>query len=158
MWILVDTEALTLTVYEGNKTKLLYRNVSIGRNGVTYNKWRGDGKTPLGRYRISHVNLKSRFHIFFGLEYPNHIDAKLAFYEQRISEQDYTAIRQALNVGRLPPQETSLGGYLGIHGTGSGDEDIHDSYNWTDGCVALTNEEIAELHKWIKVGMKVEIR
>ncbi|MER2514753.1 MAG: L,D-transpeptidase family protein, partial [Nitrosomonas ureae] len=31
-------------------------------------------------------------------------------------------------------------------------------YNWTNGCVALTNEQIDQLGKWIKPGIWVNIR
>ena len=47
---------------------------------------------------------------------------------------------------------------IGIHGIGNGDIEVHKEYNWTNGCVALTNEEIDELVKWINIGTPVEIR
>jgi lipoprotein-anchoring transpeptidase ErfK/SrfK len=35
---------------------------------------------------------------------------------------------------------------------------VHRDFNWTNGCVALTNEEIEELLQWVKIGTAVEIR
>lgn len=35
---------------------------------------------------------------------------------------------------------------------------MHREYNWTNGCVALTNEEIDRLVEWVDVGTLVEIR
>ena len=47
---------------------------------------------------------------------------------------------------------------IGIHGIGDGDRGVHRDFNWTNGCVALTNEEIDELLRWVKIGTPVEIR
>lgn len=68
------------------------------------------------------------------------------------------AIRRAHKRGEVPPQNTGLGGLIGIHGIGAGDADMHREYNWTNGCVALTNEEIDRLVEWVDVGTLVEIR
>jgi len=51
-----------------------------------------------------------------------------------------------------------LGGGIGIHGIGRGDLDIHRQYNWTNGCVALDNDQITDLARWIGVGTRVVIR
>jgi lipoprotein-anchoring transpeptidase ErfK/SrfK len=57
-----------------------------------------------------------------------------------------------------PPQHTPLGGYIGIHGIGNGDTQIHETVNWTNGCVALTNQQIDDLETWVYIGMRVAIR
>ena len=49
-------------------------------------------------------------------------------------------------------------GNIGIHGVGSGDLDVHREYNWTNGCVALTNAQIDILAQWAHIGTPVEIR
>ena len=64
----------------------------------------------------------------------------------------------AIKNGRTPPQNTPLGGHIGIHGVGAGDPRIHTNFNWTNGCVALTNEQVTRLAALIKVGTRVEIR
>jgi len=40
---------------------------------------------------------------------------------------------------------------------GAGDPKIHASYNWTKGCIALTNSQIDELAQWIRLGVRVVI-
>ena len=60
--------------------------------------------------------------------------------------------------GRPPPQDTALGGYIGIHGVGAGDPAVHEDFNWTEGCVALTDAQIDALLRHITVGTAVEIR
>jgi lipoprotein-anchoring transpeptidase ErfK/SrfK len=63
-----------------------------------------------------------------------------------------------VQAGKTPPQHTPLGGYIGIHGVGSGDPEVHRAYNWTNGCVALTNAQIDILAEWARAGTPVEIR
>jgi lipoprotein-anchoring transpeptidase ErfK/SrfK len=41
---------------------------------------------------------------------------------------------------------------------GEGSVAVHEQYNWTNGCVALTNDQIDRLARWVKIGTPVEIR
>lgn len=158
IWIDVDTVEQTLSVMQGDTVQAVFKNVAIGRYGTTRSKVTKDDKTPLGRFKVGWVNEKSRYYRFFGLDYPNLDTAKRALEENRIDEETWLSIKQAKNGGRTPPQDTLLGGHIGIHGIGRGDQQIHHKYNWTNGCVALTNEQIDQLGKWIKPGIWVNIR
>ncbi|WP_258364317.1 L,D-transpeptidase [Nitrosomonas sp. Nm84] len=158
IWIDVDTIEHTLSVMQGSTIQAVFKNVAIGRYGTTWSKMTKDDKTPLGRFRVGWVNEKSRYYRFFGLDYPNLDTAKRALDENRISEEIWLSILEAKNLGKTPPQNTPLGGHIGIHGIGRGDQDIHHKYNWTNGCIALTNEQIDQLGKWIKPGILVNIR
>lgn len=158
IWIDVDTTGQILRVMKGDTIAEEYKNVAIGRYGTTWSKVTLDDKTPLGRFRIGWINEKSRYHRFFGLDYPNRDTAERAFSEKRIDVDTWYSILEAENRGRTPPQNTILGGYIGIHGIGGGDKDIHQNYNWTNGCIALTNEQIDQLGRWLKPGVVVNIR
>jgi murein L,D-transpeptidase YafK len=158
IWLLVDTSALTLTVMRGERTLHTYDNIAIGSNGPTREKRVKDETTPLGEFRINVVRSSQRFHRFLGIDYPNMDDVRRAIKEDRISYLEYQALVIAWLRGEEPPQNTSLGGYLGIHGLGSGDPELHQQINWTDGCVALTNEEIEELAERVTIGTRVSIR
>ncbi|HQY22963.1 MAG TPA: L,D-transpeptidase [Gammaproteobacteria bacterium] len=158
VWIDVDTSAHTLSVMQGDTIQAVFKNVAIGRYGTTWSKMTRDDKTPLGKFRVGWINEKSRYYRFFGLNYPNLDTAKRALDENRITEETWLSILKAKIMGKTPPQDTPLGGHIGIHGIGRGDQDIHHSYNWTNGCVALTNEQIDQLGKWIKPGVLVNIR
>ncbi|WP_297324465.1 L,D-transpeptidase [Nitrosomonas sp.] len=158
IWIDVDTIEHTLSVMQGSTIQAVFKNVAIGRYGTTWSKMTKDDKTPLGRFRVGWVNEKSRYYRFFGLNYPNLDTAKRALDENRISEEIWLSILEAKNLGKTPPQNTPLGGHIGIHGIGRGDQEIHHKYNWTNGCIALTNEQIDQLGKWIKPGILVNIR
>jgi murein L,D-transpeptidase YafK len=156
--IYIDTEADTLQVMKGDTVIKTYENIAIGRYGKTYFKVRGDNKTPLGKFKIGWTNKSTRYHRFLGLTYPDLAAANRALVDGRIDEPQWQAIRRASKAGKVPSQNTPLGGQIGIHGLGLGDKAVHREFNWTNGCVALTNEEIDELLQWVKVGTPVEIR
>ncbi len=158
IWIDVDTSTHTLSVMQGDSIQTVFKNVAIGRYGTTWSKMTKDDKTPLGRFRVGWINEKSRYYRFFGLNYPNLDTAKRALDENRINEETWLSILEAKSMGKTPPQNTPLGGHIGIHGIGRGDQEIHEEYNWTNGCIALTNAQIDQLGKWIKPGILVNIR
>ena len=156
--IIIDTVAGTLTVVNEQGVLGTFRDISIGRYGTSLDKQRGDNRTPLGRFTIGWITENTRYHRFIGLNYPDLESASRAFYTGKIGKQDWLAIRRAAKEGVRPPQGTPLGGLIGIHGIGKGELDVHRAYNWTNGCVAITNEEIEQLLEWVEVGTVVEIR
>lgn len=158
IWLVVDTGALTLAVMQGEAVLQQYDNIAIGSNGATLAKLKSDEKTPLGEFRISGINTDSRFHLFLAFDYPTMDHALRALQDGRLSPAEYRAVSLAWEHGEPPPQETPVGGYLGIHGTGRGSLDIHNSFNWTDGCIAVTNEQMDELAGWVGVGTRVSVR
>ena len=70
----------------------------------------------------------------------------------------YWDIYDRMVVSGGPPQDTVLGGHIGIHGIGEGNPEIHRRFDWTQGCIALTNEEIEQLANLVGIGAKVVIR
>lgn len=157
-WILVDTAAATLTVMHGNKAIKRYKNISLGKGGVSRVRMRGDDTTPLGEFRITRVKNRSAYHRFYEFNFPTLDHADAGFQTGIIDLGTYLAIMRSIRGRILPPQNTALGGHLGIHGIGSGNRKVHDQFNWTNGCIALTNEQIDELNRWLRVGTKVVVR
>ena len=157
-WLLVDTDSLVLQVMEGDRVAHTFEDISIGRYGASRDKVLGDNQTPIGSFRIAWIGEKTRFHRFMGLNYPNAEAARQGYERGQIDDEQWRLIRYALNTGSVPPQNTILGGMIGIHGVGQGDLEIHGQYNWTNGCVALTNEQIDFLSKLVRIGTRVEIR
>lgn len=157
IWIVVDTNHLHLKVMQNNSVRLFLDNISIGRYGASKLRMKGSNQTPIGTFRIGWIKPDSRFYRFFGFNYPNREAADLALAENRISLEVWQTITDAIERNDIPPQDTPLGGYLGIHGIGIGDRTIHATYNWTNGCIALTNDQIDLLSEWLKPGMLVEI-
>ena len=157
IWVDVDTARRTLSVLNGKKVLRTFKNISVGRNGVTLDKSAHDHKTPLGTYHVRRINTASRFHLFFALDYPTPKQAAIAYQEHRITASELESIYQAHRRGEEPTFDTPLGGAIGIHGLGDGDPNIHQDFNWTDGCVALTNEQVDKLATWVQRGTKVVI-
>lgn len=157
-WILVDAKTHTLSVYRDGRLLDRFSNVAIGRGGFSQDRMRGDGTTPLGTFHIDRIKRPSRFRVFFGIDYPRPEHALRALEAGRIDADDYQRILRAFRNEEPPPQDTPLGGHLGIHGLGAGDRRIHDGFDWTQGCIALTNAQIARLSRWVSRGMRVEVR
>jgi murein L,D-transpeptidase YafK len=149
--ISIDTRERTLTVIENGQVVHSFENISVGRAGVTREKIADDDKTPLGTYRVRRVKRDSPYHLYFGLDYPSPEQAARASATGLIGAADYQAILRAHQRGEEPPPDTALGGNIGIHGIGRGDPLIHQKLNWTEGCVALTDEQIDELARWIRL-------
>jgi lipoprotein-anchoring transpeptidase ErfK/SrfK len=158
VWVDIDTSQRILSVMDGPITLRTFDNISVGRNGVTTEKVVKDRRTPLGSYRVRRINRESRFRLYFGFDYPNLEQAQVAFRAGRISYDQLKAIRKAHYLKQEPPFDTPLGGLIGIHGIGNGDARIHEDYDWTDGCIAVTNQEIDELAQWLQLGTRVEVR
>ena len=136
-------------------------HIASGKGGKGTKRLRGDSKTPLGMYRVASVKESSRFHFFIQLDYPNLIDAWYGYKNEVIDANNFKRIATAYKKREAPPQDTELGGFIGIHGLGITNEEklnIHESFNWTEGCIALTNEEINDLKKFVAIGTQVIIR
>ena len=157
-WVLVDTSELVVRVMDGEAIIAEYDNVSIGQRGTSDLHLRGDETTPLGEFRIVTIDPKSRYELFFGLDYPTARHAALALAEQRISEAGYQRLARAYAQKTAPPMNTALGGAIGIHGIGRGSLSVHNQYNWTNGCVALNNDQITDFATRVAIGTRVIIR
>jgi murein L,D-transpeptidase YafK len=112
--------------------------VALGGQPVGPKQEQGDHKTPEGVYTVDAKNSHSQFYMALHLSYPNASDRKRA---------------KTLGVGP--------GGDVEIHGLGKAYGWVgarHRQVDWTDGCVAVTNEEIEEIFKMVPVGIAVEIK
>ena len=158
VWLNIDTRQKTLQVMAGPQVIDEFDRIAIGRRGASHDQARGDDKTPLGEYRIGWINERSRFHRFFGFTYPNLQIARRAFDRGLIGGDTLDAIMTAHLRQAVPPQSTPLGGRIGIHGLGSGSQAVHELFDWTHGCVALTNRQVDRLAQWVRRGTPVVIR
>lgn len=135
--IVVEKSKRTLTLMGGRKALKAYK-VALGGQPVGPKDRQGDHKTPEGIYSVDAKNTNSQFYKALHISYPNQTDRA-----------------NARKLGLSP------GGDVEIHGLGSkwgwlGAK--HRLTDWTDGCIALTNEEIDEIYPVIRVGTPVEIR
>jgi len=135
--ILIEKSKRTLTLMDGRKALKTYK-VALGGQPLGAKDRQGDHKTPEGIYSVDAKNPNSQFYKALHISYPNPADRA-----------------NARKLGVSP------GGDVEIHGLGAkwgwlGAK--HRLTDWTDGCIALTNEEIDEIYPLIKVGTAVEIR
>ena len=148
-----------LIVREGEEVRKVYR-IAWGRGGSGDKQRLGDRKTPVGTYRVMGFNENSKFDFFIRLNYPNVKDAFYGLKTEVITRVEFDRIINALRVDKLPPQNTALGGAIGVHGIGPENPKkvhIHEHLNWTEGCIALRNNEIQELRPYVGVGTRVVI-
>lgn len=135
--IVIEKSKRTLTLMSGTKTLKTYK-VALGGQPIGAKDRQGDHKTPEGIYSVDAKNPNSQFYKALHISYPSQADRANA---------------RKLGV--------SAGGDVEIHGLGAkwgwlGAK--HRLSDWTDGCIALTNEEIDEIYPLIKIGTTVEIR
>jgi murein L,D-transpeptidase YafK len=71
----IDSAARVLTLCRNGTEEAAFR-VALGRGGVD-KKAEGDGRTPLGRYRLAPARASSRYHLFLEVGYPTKEQAKL---------------------------------------------------------------------------------
>ena len=113
-------------------------HVALGKQPKGPKMREGDGKTPEGHYVIDRRNAKSRFHLALHISYPSVAD-----------------VQNARKLGVSP------GGDIMIHGLPSGwgwMGALHTKWDWTDGCIAVTNAEIEEIWRAVPNGTPIEIR
>ena len=149
-----------LLVKKGDETIKRF-DIALGKGGKGTKKRLGDKKTPVGVYKITDFKADSKFHYFMQLDYPNTLDAWYGYKDKIISAREFKQIAFAFKDKQRPPQNTALGGYIGIHGLGDSTEErrkIHESFNWTEGCIALKNKEITALRQFVSIGTRVVIK
>jgi len=131
-----------LEAWSGRRRLKVYR-IAIGRGGEGHKRYEGDGRTPEGRYTIDRRYPSKRYHRFLHLSYPN--------------AKDRAAFERARRAGKLP-RGARIGGAIGIHGAKRGWRWLpHKWLDWTQGCIALDDDEAEELYRAAKKGAMVEI-
>ena len=139
----------TVELFDGDESVRQYK-MALGFAPIGDKETEGDGCTPEGEFFIFAKNPKSKFHLSLGLSYPGCGDAERGLKDGLISQEEHDEILAAIAEKRMPLQKTKLGGEIYIHGGGTASD-------WTEGCVALENDEIAELFEIIPVGTEVTI-
>jgi murein L,D-transpeptidase YafK len=135
--ILILKKDHVLELLKGGKVIRTYK-VALGRGGLAPKEREGDGRTPEGYYIVDSRNAQSHYHKALHISYPNAEDSK-----------------RAAKLGVAP------GGAIMIHGLPNGMGWLgaaHRLYDWTLGCIAVTDEEIDEIWDLVPIGTPVEIR
>ncbi|HEX9007016.1 MAG TPA: L,D-transpeptidase family protein, partial [Bacteroidota bacterium] len=135
--VLIEKKDRRLTLISQGEALKSYR-IALGGNPIGPKERQGDNKTPEGSYVIDARNKDSRYHLSLHISYPNERDRK-----------------RARELG-VPP-----GGNIMIHGIKNGFSRVgaaHTEVDWTQGCIAVTDEEIEEIARVVPNGTVVEIR
>lgn len=146
----VNKQKRILYVYDGEKLVRRYK-INLGRSPELPKRQFKDGLTPEGQYLITGKSTKSKYHKNLAIGYPNLLDATWGLQNNLISQKEFQRIKMALEIGETPPAKTKLGGAIFIHGEGRTNGD------WTEGCVALKNEDVDELFRIIPIGTPIQL-
>lgn len=156
--ILVDKSEHTLSlVYNG--TSLKSYHVELGSGGMKDKEVEGDRKTPEGTFYVTNKEVLDPADEYLGtrwlgVSYPNAEDANRGLSRGLIDKQTYEDIIDAFNRVQNPPQDTVLGGNIGIHG---GSVPSFGS-NWTWGCIGLSNADIEDFYNYITIGTPIIVQ
>jgi murein L,D-transpeptidase YafK len=133
-------------VLKGPRRLLLLRDrrvlrdyhISLGNSPQGPKRHYRDGRTPEGRYLVDARVADSRFHRALHISYPNQADLEFA------------------RAAGIDP-----GGDVMIHGLPDGGGwvgEAHRGFDWTNGCIAVTDDEMNEIWELVDDGTPIEIR
>ena len=112
-------------------------HIALGENPKGHKVQEGDNRTPEGNYVLDYKKENSAFYRAFHINYPNVND-----------------IKNANELGVHP------GGQIMIHGQkneSTKNPKLVQRFNWTNGCIALTNTEMDEFLELVDSGTEITI-
>ncbi len=134
--VFVDKSDRVLKLMNDGKVIRSYR-IALGGSPSGHKQQEGDQRTPVGVYTLDYKNENSIAHRSIHISYPNDEDKARA---------------QSLGV--------NPGGDIMIHGQMNGFGHLgwlNQRRDWTDGCIAVTNDEMDTIMAAVKVGTMIEI-
>jgi murein L,D-transpeptidase YafK len=130
--ILVKKSERRLYLMRGNQPFRTYR-IALGYQPIGHKRYKGDGRTPEGRYFLDWRSAHSKYYKSMHISYPSLRD-----------------LMRARSKGNDP------GGMILIHGQPSSRTGLR-SGDWTFGCIAVSNLAMDEIWSYTDVGITVEI-
>jgi len=132
--VVVRKAARVIQLYAGGRLVHTIPGIQLGDAPVGHKRFQGDERTPEGRYRIDYDNPESSYYLSLHISYPNAADVAYARAQ-----------------GRSP------GGEIFIHGQPNGLPTGRVPGDWTDGCIAVSNDEMELLWKTVPNGTVIDI-
>ncbi|MDE1263520.1 L,D-transpeptidase family protein [Vibrio aestuarianus] len=132
----VDKSKRRMYLLDGQTVVQEYR-IALGKNPQGHKFKEGDQRTPEGRYYLDYISNNSSYYRSVHITYPNHQDTVLA-----------------MQSGVDP------GGDIKIHGLKNGFQakpEFIQSFDWTDGCIAITNDQMDDFLSRVKLGTPIVI-
>jgi murein L,D-transpeptidase YafK len=112
-------------------------NVALGGHPIGHKQEEGDGKTPEGIYMLDYKKLDSAFFRAIHISYPNSTD-----------------------IASAKARGVNPGGAVMIHGQKNGLgwlSAVSQRFDWTNGCIALNNDDMESVFTAVNEGTKIEI-
>lgn len=135
--IVVEKARHTLTLFAGGQAVRTYQ-VALGLQPVGDKVRKGDNRTPEGTFFIDFKNAQSKYHKALHISYPD------AAHEQRANALGVSPGGDIMIHG-LPPAYASIG-------------EQHRQWDWTEGCIAVTDKEIEEIFNATPTGVTIHIK
>jgi hypothetical protein len=135
--ILVEKSARRLYLLSGGSVIAEYP-VRLGLSPKGHKQYEGDFRTPEGTYYLSRRNPNSEFFLSVEVSYPNEADRARAEREG-LRPGGLIMIHGQPNVPRRPP-------------------DYYANNDWTDGCIAVSNDGMRDIWQRTRLGIPIEIR
>jgi murein L,D-transpeptidase YafK len=112
--------------------------IALGLQPVGHKQQEGDFRTPEGAYRIEAKNSASDYFLSLKVSYPNSDDR-----------------------ARARSRGVDPGGQIMIHGLPNDprrEESYYHGWDWTDGCIAVSNSDMVDIWLMTSVSTPIEIR
>jgi len=144
-----DNEGIDLIIVEKKQRKMyLYKDnkvqstipVSLGKNPIDPKEKRGDNKTPEGTFWIHRKLCSPKYYRSLCISYPREVDKK-----------------KASSKGVDPGGDITIHAQPTWNADGKGDSYTL-AHNWTQGCVAVTNDAMKQLWYAVREGVPIIIR
>ena len=135
--IIVYKQSRNLVLLSGGKEVRSYK-IALGSQPVGPKTRQGDHRTPEGSYVLDSRNPNSHFYKAVHISYPNSKDTAAA-------KKSGVSPGGEIMLHGLPKQYAWVG-------------KAHVLHDWTDGCIAVTNEEMDEIWKLVRVGTPIDIK
>ncbi|CAK2091008.1 L,D-transpeptidase family protein [Vibrio crassostreae] len=132
----VDKSKRRMYLLKGEEVIQEFR-IALGKQPKGHKRFEGDNRTPEGEYQLDYVMKESDFYRSVHINYPQPSDMQWA-------EQN----------------DVDPGGNIKIHGIKNGEHrspSFIQSFDWTDGCIALTNQDMDEFLQLVKMGTPIHI-
>jgi len=141
-YIIVVKTTYELKVYDQDGWYGTYP-VVFGSKSLDDKMMEGDRRTPEGSYHIASKRPHEKWDKMMLIDFPTKPDMD-KFNERKAKG--------------LIPKNAKIGGGIAIHGTWPHDDMAVDLFqNWTNGCIALKNEDVDELYDMLPIGTTVQI-
>ncbi|MCJ2177313.1 L,D-transpeptidase family protein [Novosphingobium album (ex Hu et al. 2023)] len=133
-FVRVHKAARTIDLYTRGQLVHVIEHIQLGGAPSGPKHFEGDERTPEGLYEIDWSNPESSYYLSLHISYPNAADMAYAAAQGR-----------------------SAGGMIMIHGQPNALPVGRIPGDWTDGCIAVSNEEMDALWESVPDGTPIEL-